>query len=251
MQPLSLASFGEDATAVVIGAGGGLGGALVDALAGCANVGRIYAASRRSEPSDDGKLCRLRIDIEDEASIAEAAAAVAAEAGEPTLVIVASGVLHDGDAVQPEKTWRALSGPAMERVFRINTIGPALVAKHFLPCLPRDRKSAFAALSARVGSISDNRLGGWHAYRTSKAGLNMMIKTLSIELARRNPLALCVGLHPGTVDTGLSKPFQSGVPGDRLFPPAVSARHLLGVLDGLEPEQSGGLFAWDGTQIPF
>ena len=139
----------------------------------------------------------------------------------------------------------------METAFRVNTIGPALVAKHFLPLLASDAKSVFAALSARVGSIDDNELGGWYAYRASKAALNMVIKTLSIELARRNPRALCVGLHPGTVDSRLSKPFQGGVPEGKLFQPAAAARALLTVLDGLSSGDSGALFAWDGTRIPF
>ena len=110
--------------------------------------------------------------------------------------------------------------------------------------------AVFAALSARVGSIQDNQLGGWHAYRASKAALNMLLKTLSIELARRNPTALCVGLHPGTVDTRLSEPFQRGVPEGKLFSPRRSARCLLNVLDRLSPEQSGQVFAWDGQPIP-
>jgi len=138
----------------------------------------------------------------------------------------------------------------MERSYRINAIGPALVAKHFLPLLTRERKAMFAALSARVGSIEDNQLGGWHAYRASKAALNMLLKTLSIELARQNPTAICVGLHPGTVDTRLSGPFQRGVPEGKLFSPQKSARHLLNVLDTLSPEQSGQIFAWDGQRIP-
>jgi NAD(P)-dependent dehydrogenase (short-subunit alcohol dehydrogenase family) len=138
----------------------------------------------------------------------------------------------------------------MERSYRINAIGPALVARHFLPLLAADRKSAFAALSARVGSIGDNGLGGWHAYRASKAALNMLLKTLAIELARRNPGALCVGLHPGTVDTGLSRPFQRGVPEGKLFTPRQSARLLLNVLDGLSTEHTGQVFAWDGQRIP-
>ena len=143
-----------------------------------------------------------------------------------------------------------LTGAAMETAFRRNATGPALVAKHFLPLLARDRKAAFAALSARVGSIEDNRLGGWYAYRASKAALNMLIRTLSIELARSHRHALCVGLHPGTVDTALSKPFQSGVPPEKLFPPAQSARHLLAVLDRLTAEDSGSVYAWDGRRIP-
>jgi len=115
--------------------------------------------------------------------------------------------LHDGEALRPEKTWRALEGVALERVYQVNAIGPALVAKHFLPLLARDRKSVFAALSARVGSISNNQLGGWHAYRASMAALNMLLRTFAIEPAWRNPRAACVGLHPGTVDSRLSAPF--------------------------------------------
>ena len=137
----------------------------------------------------------------------------------------------------------------MARAYQINAIGPALVAKHFLPLLATDRKAVFAALSARVGSIGNNRLGGWYAYRASKAALNMILKTLSIELARRNPSAICVGLHPGTVDTRLSGPFQRGVPGDKLFSPHRSAPCLLKVINALSPGQSGRVLAWDGKPI--
>ena len=246
-----LASFGKSLNVAVIGASGGIGRAFVDALADSANVHRVFALSRNRRRPDEGKLGWLPLDLEDEESIGRAAGAIAQTAGHLHLAVVAAGMLHDGARLQPEKTWRSLDGSAMERVFRINTIGPALVAKHFLPLLARGRKTAFAALSARVGSISDNQLGGWHAYRASKAALNMMLKTLSIELSRRWPEALCVGLHPGTVDTALSEPFQSGVPHCKLFPPAVSARHMLEVLESLTPEDSGYLYSWDGNRIPF
>ncbi len=249
--PPALASFGTDFTAVVIGAHGGLGGAFVKALAANDKVRQVFALSRKDRPSNGRRVVGLRLDLEDEPSIADAASAIAEAEGDLRLVIVAAGILHDGSGLQPEKTWRSLDGAAMERVFRINTVGPALVAKHLLPLLARDGKTAFAALSARVGSISDNQLGGWHAYRASKAALNMMLKTLSIELARKRPEALCVGLHPGTVDTALSQPFQSGVPAAKLFTAETSARHLLGVLDRLGPEDTGNTFAWDGSPIPF
>ncbi len=247
----ALASFGDAVTVAVIGATGGIGGAFVDALADSARVSRVFALSRRVGRRDPGKVTWLPLDLKDEASIAQAASTIAQDAGHLHLAIVAAGVLHESDRLRPEKSWRSLDGPTMERVFRINTIGPALAAKHFLPLLARDRKTAFAALSARVGSISDNQLGGWYAYRASKAALNMIIRTLSIELARRWPQAVCVGLHPGTVDTGLSQPFQSGVPAEKLFSPKTSAGHLLGVLDRLGPEDTGNLFAWDGSRIPF
>lgn len=245
----SLDSFGTAINAVVVGASGGLGQAFVVGLTRCPTVSQVVRLSR-SQPKG-GTGAWYPIELESEDSIVEAASAIKDSLGTLHLVIVATGVLHAGDGLQPEKSWRALSAGAMETAFRLNTTGPALIAKHLLPLLARDRKAAFAALSARVGSIEDNQLGGWYAYRASKAALNMVIKTLAIELARRHPLALCVGLHPGTVDTALSKPFQSGVPQERLFWPDQSAQHLLAVLDRLAPEDSGHLYAWDGRRIPF
>ena len=180
-----------------------------------------------------------------------AASAVVEAAEHLNIVISATGILHDANGLQPEKSWRMVTASAMQRAFLLNATGPALVAKHFLPLLAPGSKSAFAALSARVGSIEDNQFGGWYAYRASKAALNMLIKSLSIELARRNPGALCVGLHPGTVDTKLSKPFQRSVPENQLFSARTAARHLLTVLDGLTVEDTGNCYAWDGTRIPF
>jgi len=248
--PRTLPSFGEGLTAVVVGATGGIGGALADVLESSPSVDRVYRLARRPPPAGAAGAW-LPLDLESEASIADAAEVMAAEASQVHLAIVASGLLHAGPALQPEKTWRALEGPSLERAFRVNSIGPALVAKHLLPLLARDRKTAFAALSARVSSIEDNELGGWHAYRASKAALNMLIRNLAIELSRRNPTALCVGLHPGTVDTDLSKPFQRGVPDGKLFSPAHAAQRLLTVLDGLQAADSGRLFAWDGQRVPF
>jgi NAD(P)-dependent dehydrogenase (short-subunit alcohol dehydrogenase family) len=135
--------------------------------------------------------------------------------------------------------------------FAINATGPALIAKHFLGLLARNEKAVFAAISARVGSVSDNRLGGWHAYRAAKAALNMLLRNFAIEQAARNRTASIVGLHPGTVDTGLSKPFQSGVGEGRLFSPQQSAGYMLNVIDKVTPTRSGQLLAWDGSPIPF
>ncbi|NCQ64500.1 MAG: SDR family oxidoreductase, partial [Alphaproteobacteria bacterium] len=128
---------------------------------------------------------------------------------------------------------------------------PALIAKHFLPLLPRDRRSVFAALSARVGSISDNGIGGWHSYRASKAALNMLVRNYAIELGRTHKHAVCVALHPGTVDTALSQPFQSNLPEGQLTAPAEAAGNLLRVIDGLTPEDSGHLFDWAGERVEF
>jgi NAD(P)-dependent dehydrogenase (short-subunit alcohol dehydrogenase family) len=250
MPDVTLSSFAADMNVAVIGASGGIGRALTTGLAGSDSVARIIATSRSGAVPEGAKVEPQRLDLEDEATIARAAEAASAGGRSLDLVIVASGILYAGDGLRPEKTWRALERATLERVHRINTVGPALVAKHFLPLLARDGKSVFAALSARVGSISDNRLGGWHAYRASKAALNMLLRNFAIELARRNPRAICVGLHPGTVDTRLSAPFQANVPDDRLFTPAFAAARLLQVIDRLGAGDSGGVFAWDGALIP-
>mgnify|MGYP003700764459 FL=1 len=246
----ALASFGEELSVAVIGATGGLGTAFVSALEAAPSVRHVLACSRRPLEPSCPKTAWQAIDLEDEASIARAAAAAKSGAAPLHLVIVASGLLHD-EVQQPEKTWRNLSSSGLQRAFAVNATGPALAAKHFLPLLADDRKAVFAVLSARVGSIEDNRLGGWHAYRASKAALNMLVRTLAVELARHNDRALCIALHPGTVDTALSRPFQAGVPEGRLFAPERAAGQLLEVLDGLSPGHSGGLFAWDGQRIPF
>jgi NAD(P)-dependent dehydrogenase (short-subunit alcohol dehydrogenase family) len=163
---------------------------------------------------------------------------------------VATGVLH-GDGLKPEMTYRSFAPYAMSAAFAVNAIGLALIANHILPLLARDRKLIFAAISARVGSISDNRLGGWHAYRASKAALNMLIRNFAIEQATRNKQTLCVALHPGTVDTALSKPFQAGVAPEKLFTVERSAAAMLKVLDEATAERSGTLIAYDGQTIAF
>lgn len=208
---------------------------------------RVLVVARRPVETPGAEL--ILADLLDDDAMDRAAQAVA-DAGRPTRVIVATGVLH-GPGLSPEKTMRALSAEALTDVLRVNAVGPALVARRLLPLLPRDRPSAFAAISARVGSISDNQLGGWYGYRASKAALNMLIRTLAVEHRRSHPLGLCVALHPGTVDTQLSAPFQRGVAPERLFTPEASASALMRVLDGLGPEANGGFYAWDGAEIPW
>ncbi len=227
--------------------GGGLGLALVRNMISDPAYGRVILLARRPVEAPGADV--LIADILDEPALDRAAAEVTA-AGAPMRVIIASGVLH-GPGLSPEKSMRALSADALTEVLRVNAVGPALVAQRLLPLMPRERPSAFAALSARVGSIGDNRLGGWHGYRASKAALNMLIRTLAIEHRRTHPQGVCVALHPGTVDTALSAPFQRGVTSDRLFTPDQSAAALMGVLDGLGPEASGGFYAWDGSEIPW
>jgi NAD(P)-dependent dehydrogenase (short-subunit alcohol dehydrogenase family) len=234
-------------SAVVIGASGGIGRALVCALAAGQAYAPVFALSR-SEPSAPQGVRTVPIDLGDEATIAAAAANVG-EAGPAGLVIVATGILHQ-DGVSPEKTFKALDPAAMAAVFSVNAIGPALVAKHFVPVLARRGRCVFAALSARVGSIDDNRLGGWYSYRASKAALNQILRTLAIEVARTRPEALVVGLHPGTVASNLSRPFRTDPTAKDVVQPDVSAAHLLRVLGGLGVTDTGGVFAWDGTRIP-
>jgi len=237
-----LESFAAPLRALVFGASGGVGAALCAVLAAHPRTAAVYAAAR-------GAAAPWDFSLEDEATIARVAAAAAA-AGPLDLVLVATGMLHE-TGLQPEKTWRALEPTALARAFAINATGPALIAKHTLGLLRRDAKSVFACLSARVGSIEDNRLGGWHAYRASKAALNMLTRNFAIELRQRNPRAICVALHPGTVDTRLSRPFQSAVPDGKLFTPERSACALLTVLDRLSTADSGRVWAWDGQPIPF
>jgi NAD(P)-dependent dehydrogenase (short-subunit alcohol dehydrogenase family) len=230
--------------AVIAGASGGIGSALARALAD--EGASVHALSRRGLAARPGFIPKV-IDLEDEASVAAAASAL--EAGEAVdLVVVATGLLHS-EEVSPEKSYRQLSNASLQRYFAVNATGPALIAKHFLPRLRKDRPAVFAALSARVGSISDNRLGGWYGYRASKAALNMLVKTLSVELARTHPQAACVALHPGTVATALSQPFQREVPAEKLFEPEAAARQLLGVIAGLSALDSGNIYAWDGARI--
>ncbi len=225
-------------TAVIIGARGGIGAGLADALDTDADYGQVVRLHRDSLPP---------VDILDEASIASAAAMVAGAHGPLHMVIVATGILHSA-AKGPEKSLRELDPDWMLQNYRINAVGPALVAKHFLPLMAKQAPICFAALSARVGSISDNRLGGWHSYRASKSALNMFIRNIAIEWQRKNAQSVIVGLHPGTVETALSAPFK-GNPAHERFTPARAADDMLQVLHGLKPDQSGQIFAYDGTMI--
>ena len=169
----------------------------------------------------------------------------------PGAMIVTTGVLHDENGLQPEKPIADLKTANLARSFEVNAIGPALVAKHFLPLLRRDMKTVFAALSARVGSISDNQLGGWASYRASKAALNMLLKTAAIEHRRSRPLSVIAAIHPGTVNTRLSAPFQTNLPPGQLTSTRYAAQQIVQVIEQLSPDDSGGFFAWDGTPIRF
>lgn len=234
-------------SAAVFGASGGIGAALCAGLA-AAGSEVIYAGSRTGSAPAGGAIRPFAFDLTDEASIAAAAEAMRDDP--PQWVIVATGVLTLGDGSGPERSYRRLDAQAMAQVFALNTIGPALIAKHMLGIMPRGAPFTFAALSARVGSISDNRLGGWHSYRASKAALNMLIRNFALEMARTHPDSVIVGLHPGTVDSALSAPFQSGLPDGQLTAPDMAAANLLGVLGQLTPAQSGRVFDFRGDEVP-
>jgi NAD(P)-dependent dehydrogenase (short-subunit alcohol dehydrogenase family) len=227
-----------ESSAVIIGARGGIGVALADALEKDPNYAQVIRLHRESNPP---------VNLLDETSIAAAAASLTAALPPISLVLVATGLLHSNQN-GPEKSLRELDPDWMIENFRINAVGPALVAKHFLPIMVKQGPICFAALSARVGSISDNRLGGWHSYRASKSALNMLIRNIAIEWQRKNPQSVVVGLHPGTVETALSAPFK-GNPAHERFSPARAAGDMLSVLHGLKPEQSGQIFAYDGSLV--
>ena len=229
----------ENAIAVVIGAGGGIGAAVLDQLRRRGGFGQVLGFGRHSDPA---------LDLLDEASIERAARHVAALPGELRLLFDASGFLH-GHGFQPEKSWRDLDPAHLAHNFAVNAIGPALLMKHFLPLLPRNGKAVFATLSAKVGSIGDNQLGGWYGYRAAKAALNQLVHTAAIELKRSRPQAICVALHPGTVDTHLSAPFAKS--GLAVRPPEEAAADLLAVIDGLKPEQTGSFFDYRGDSLPW
>ncbi len=239
-------------TALIQGATGGIGRALLDQVLASDQFARVIVTSRR--PDDvlctDPRVHRIALDLTDDDSIAAAATAVSAVTDRLHLVISTAGLLRQ-EALQiaPEKKLADLTRAALRQVFDVNCFGPFLWYAALIKLLKHREPLCIATLSARVGSIGDNGLGGWHSYRASKAAQNMLTKNLSLELKRTNPLSVVVGLHPGTVDTGLSKPFQAGVPADKLFTATQSAGYLWELIQQLTPERSGEVIAWDGQTI--
>lgn len=230
-----LHSLGNGYKALVIGASGSIGQAFCRLLRADPNCASVRELSRSSSPA---------LDLETPTSIAEAAVALAGEAPYQ-LILHTTGLLHR-DGIAPEKSLAAIEADALQAVFQVNALGPALVLRHFLPLL--DNQGAMAMLSAKVGSIGDNRLGGWYSYRASKAALNMLIKTASIEVRRNQPNAVLLALHPGTVNSRLSQPFRGAEIGR---PAADAAQELLRVIDSLGPEASGGFHAYSGAELPW
>lgn len=244
--------------AMVQGASRGLGLAFVRALLERDDVDRVVATSRAPEQSEGlgalrsehgDAIVALRLDVRDERTIEDAAGSLSSS-GVSRLhwLINCAGWLHDGGS-GPEKRLEDADPERLRTAFEVNAFGPLLVAKHLFPFLRHDERAVLANLSARVGSIGDNRRGGWYAYRASKAAQNMFTRNLAIELGRRAPNVVCLALHPGTVDTDLSRPFQRNLSFERLFDAARAAEQLLVVIDGCQAEDSGRFLAWDGKPI--
>jgi NAD(P)-dependent dehydrogenase (short-subunit alcohol dehydrogenase family) len=230
-----IASLGVGYTALVIGASGGIGSAIAEQLEADASCGQIVRLSRR----EDG------FDVREESSVQQAATSMQSEIFD--LIVCATGALSI-DGMGPEKSIRQLSPESMMTLFAVNAVGPALVLKHFVPLLAKRKRAIFALLSARVGSIGDNALGGWISYRSSKAALNQIVHTAAIEISRLNPESLVVAIHPGTVATSLSDPFSSG---RNRVEPSDAANQILRMLDSLQQDDTGGFFAYDGSPIPW
>jgi len=225
--------------AIVIGSSGGIGSAVHAALMRSGEYDQVFGFSRSTDPA---------LDLLNEDSIRACAEHVAETPGAPRLVFDATGALSL-DGARPEKSWRDIDPDVLAQSFAVNAIGPALLMKHFLPLLPKEGRSVFATLSARVGSIGDNRLGGWYAYRASKAALNQLVHTAAVELARKKPEAVCVAMHPGTVRTPLTEGFAKT--GLEIQEPDLAAKRLLGVLDGLAADDSGCFFDHLGKPVPW
>jgi NAD(P)-dependent dehydrogenase (short-subunit alcohol dehydrogenase family) len=252
-------SFTPGGNVLIQGASRGIGLEFVRQCLAEFRVGHVVATCRSPAhatvlaslaTTSGGRLTVLPLDATDEASIAAAAAATAPTVSRLHLVVNCTGVLHDATSgMRPERRLADVRPESLARAFAVNAIGPLLVARHFEKMFAHADRAVFASLSARVGSIEDNRLGGWYAYRASKAAQNMYTRTLAIEWARSRRNVVCVALHPGTTDTDLSRPFQGNVPAGKLFGVERAVSQLLEVIDRLQPADTGQFFAWDGELI--
>jgi NAD(P)-dependent dehydrogenase (short-subunit alcohol dehydrogenase family) len=254
-------SFAADGKVLIQGASRGIGLEFVRQCLAEPRIGHVVATCRSPLAATElmalaatnaARLTVLALDVTVESAVAAAAVAVKDTLGRLHLVVNCAGVLHDeATELRPEKRLADVRPAALARAFAVNAIGPLLVARHFESLFAHPDRAVFASLSARVGSIEDNRLGGWYAYRASKAAQNQYTRTLAIEWARSRRNVICVALHPGTTDTSLSRPFQANVPAGKLFDAQYSVTRLLQVIDGLQPADSGQFFAWDGERIPW
>ena len=244
---------------LIVGASQGIGLGFVRKLLQDARSAKIYATYRcqvsaaelltlKSEYPE--KICCLEVDVTDEGQISQAAACIGEEVGKLHLVINCAGILHEG-SIQPEKSLKQINPDRLLRYFQVNSVSSLLLAKHLLPLFRHGEKSLLAAISAKVGSIGDNQLGGWYGYRASKAALNMFMRNVAIEYRRTSPQTIVVMLHPGTTDTRLSQPFQKNVPAGKLFSVERTVSQLLEVIENLDEGDSGHFFSWDGSRLPW
>tara|TARA_R110000796_G_scaffold251533_1_gene383177 strand:- start:23168 stop:23926 length:759 start_codon:yes stop_codon:yes gene_type:complete len=242
------------ANILITGASRGIGLALVQQLLRRRDIGQIFVVARHAPQDDwpaDSRLVPMLADLTDEQALAALAADLAARCERLDMLINTVGFLHEEQGQQPEKSLRQVTLAALQHSFSINAAVPILLAKVLLPLLRGKHRCVFASLSARVGSIGDNRLGGWYAYRASKAAQNMLMRTFAVEWQRLNRNGICLLLHPGTTDTELSRPFQANVPEGKLFTADYVAQRLLAVIAERVPEDTGQFFAWDGKTIPW
>ena len=247
------------ANALIVGANRGIGFGLVKQLLQADQITRLYATYRQEDTATDlltlaetvgDRLVCLPMDITDEVQISQGIKQIQTNTTQLHWVINCVGMLHD-ETLQPEKSLRQVNLEQLTRYFQINSIGAVLLAKHLLPLLRHSDRSVFASISAKLGSIGDNQLGGWYGYRASKAALNMLMRTVAIEYGRSSPKTIVVTLHPGTTDTRLSKPFQKNVPPEKLFAIDRTVTQLLTVIENLTEADSGQFFSWDGNRLPW
>ena len=243
-------------TALVAGASRGIGLALVQQLLQDPGIQRVYATYRKNDTAeallaiDDERLRTLQVDVTNDEDLQRLAKNIRVNQDSPDFVINAAGILHEG-ALQPEKSLNQCKQQTLGRVFQVNSIGPLMLARAMLPLMPKARPGHFAVLSAMVGSIGDNRLGGWYGYRASKAALNQFMKTLAVECCRSHPQLCITSIHPGTTDSDLSRPFQANVKPGKLYTPTQSADRILRVVNAGQAQDSGRFVNWDGRQIPW
>ncbi|MBW4643998.1 MAG: SDR family NAD(P)-dependent oxidoreductase [Goleter apudmare HA4340-LM2] len=244
---------------LIVGASQGIGLGFVKKLLQDVRITKIYATYRQAESAPDllaiereysNILTCLSLDITNEQNIVASIQKIGTEVKQLHLVINCVGILH-ADNLQPEKSLKQLNSENLLHYFQVNSIGAVLLAKHLLPFFRHGERSVFATISAKIGSIGDNQLGGWYGYRASKAALNMFMRTAAIEYARSSPKSLVVTLHPGTTDTRLSRPFQKNVPTDKLFSVERTVSQLLSVIEELQEGDSGQFFSWDGSRLPW
>jgi NAD(P)-dependent dehydrogenase (short-subunit alcohol dehydrogenase family) len=239
---------------LIVGASQGIGLGFVRQLLGDDRVGQVYATYRSADAEllavEEAQLQCFQVDITAEDQIAQMMQAIALQTPHIHLVINCVGTLHN-EQFQPEKSLRQINLEQLTQYFQVNAAGSVILAKHLLPLFKHGDRAVFANISAKVGSLGDNALGGWYGYRASKSALNMLMRNVAIEYKRSCPRAIVALLHPGTTDTRLSKPFQRNVPAEKLFPVDRTARQLLQVIEKLQESDSGEFFSWDGSRIPW